>query len=254
MNRFGHDYLHNRYIFTGELRLETALKIASGLASERTDAPVLRDFADRVYIPGSSLRGAVRSELERILAALGKESCVLFTENECAQKIAQKIKEFNENFTSDAKKNTLLAQAFEENLCCICRIFGSAGYGSKIFFSDCQVRGTARTVIRDNVAIDRDSGAAVDKAKFDYEVVEPDITFSLRIEAENLNAEEKKLVRCILNLLEQGLHVGGKRAAGLGRIALTSWTVQGVDSPTELWEKIQHGPWPDKTASWSTHV
>ena len=254
---FGHYQLHNRYRFIGTLQLETPLKIASGVGSADTDAPVIRDLAGQPYIPGSSLRGAVRSELERVLAAVGPErsglrGCVLFTddpyEKNCEQKIREFLLKLDKERLNDDDKNKKLAEYLEKNLCDICRVFGTAGYGSKLFFSDCPSdNAEQRIMIRDNVGIDRDSGAAADTAKFDYEVIEAaDNTkaatrFSLCMEAENLDEQGKSLVRLVLNLLRNGLYLGGKRAAGLGRIVLHDWSVRGCDSPKEIWAALLAG-------------
>ena len=87
---FGHHELHNRYCFEGELELVSPLRISSGRASDETDAPFMRMFDGTPYIPGTSLRGAIRSELERILAVVGESasvtSCILFEKGDCAGK------------------------------------------------------------------------------------------------------------------------------------------------------------------------
>ncbi|MBM3749104.1 MAG: hypothetical protein FJW34_25345, partial [Acidobacteria bacterium] len=77
MSGMGFLALENRYIVEGTLAAEAALHVGGGV-SEKTEAACFRDAAGLV-IPGSSLRGVMRSTLERILQALpGKKGCVLF--------------------------------------------------------------------------------------------------------------------------------------------------------------------------------
>ena len=80
-----------------------------------------------------------------------------------------------------------------------------------------------RMRIRDGVGIDRDTGAARDGAKFDYEVLEPGVDFAFKMTVENVGSvgsEDKKVISLILTLLEQGIYVGGKRSGGLGKMRL----------------------------------
>ena len=173
---FGHQELHNRYCFEGQLEIVTPLCISSGRASDNTDAPCIRTLNGTTYIPGSSLRGAVRSEVERIIngvgeAACGLSSCTLFEKDDCSEK----IKALLGDRESDDK---LLAEIAEQELCDVCRLFGSTMYASRLVFEDgLPVNGTAdatkeKLVIRDGVGIDRDTGAARDGVKFNYEVLE----------------------------------------------------------------------------------
>ena len=70
--------LHSRYVFEGRLVLETALHVGTGRAvSPLTDSPILRDAADRPLIPGSSMKGAFRAAVERIVPNLGLRTCGL---------------------------------------------------------------------------------------------------------------------------------------------------------------------------------
>jgi CRISPR-associated RAMP protein (TIGR02581 family) len=71
-------HLRSRYVFKGRLILETALHVGTGRAvSPLTDSPILRDAADRPLIPGSSMKGAFRAAVERIVPNLGLRTCGL---------------------------------------------------------------------------------------------------------------------------------------------------------------------------------
>lgn len=246
---FGHHTLQNRYCFTGMLTLDTPLRVSSGRASDETDAPLMRDRAHIPYIPGSSLRGAIRSELERILAAVGDvagvSGCVLFTDDECNAK----AREFQKQDPSEEK----LATFAETELCDLCRLLGCTVYASRLTIEDAypgsQIVSYCR--VRDGVGIDRDTGAAREGVKFDYEVLEKGPEFSFSMRAENVTPpKDKTLINLILGVLKQGLYVGGKRAAGLGKVKLKNYTVAGFADPKALWEAIMQGKDPHQTIAW----
>lgn len=69
------DVLHNRLVITGQLVAMTALRIGAGRSTEisGTDLPVLRDAAGHPFIPGASLKGAMRARLEGLIRAIGQE-------------------------------------------------------------------------------------------------------------------------------------------------------------------------------------
>ena len=207
---FGHQQLHNRYCFEGELELVTALRISSGNASDETDAPFIRTFDKTTpYIPGSSLRGAIRSEVERILASVGAtaglKSCTLFEKDCCTEKARDFLSELDKNERNQdtrekSTKNELIAAFAKDTLCDVCKLFGSTVYASRLTIEDALPVGMEGnkipTHIRDGVGIDRDTGAAKDGAKFDYEVIEPaknGLAFLFKMKAENVTNNDKKL-------------------------------------------------------------
>jgi len=269
---FGHRELHNRYCFEGELELITPLRISSGRASDETDAPLMRTFNEIPYIPGSSLRGAVRSEVERIIASVGKtaglRSCILFerTDDNCDKK----ARDFLSKLDNEDEKNERIAEFAEKELCDVCKLFGSPIYASRLVIEDALPANKkldkesfkAHTRIRDGVAIDRDTGAAKDGAKFDFEVMEPGLAFRFKMVAENVATDkDRKLIDLILNLLKCGLYVGGKRTGGLGKIKLKDkkgsnevqskfYEVTGFENPQALWATLVGGNGEYKTIEW----
>jgi len=258
---FGHHELHNRYIFEGVLEIITPVRISSGIASVETDAPFIADYSGTPYIPGSSLRGALRAEIERLVSALDKtkaglSACISFEKDSCAEKVKKFQKQLDESPDEERDADTMdqhLAEFLEQELCDLCRLFGTAGYASRIFFEDCKLREQSpiNKVIRDGVGIDRDTGAARDGAKFNYEVIEKG-SFSFKMTVENLDKSgaDLKLVNLVLALLGKGLFVGGKRSSGLGKIRLASYEVSGFEEPGVLWEKILAGRDPYGDIEW----
>ncbi|HQU32375.1 MAG: CRISPR-associated RAMP protein [Planctomycetia bacterium] len=273
---FGHQQLHNRYCFEGELELVTALRISSGNASDETDAPFIRTFDKTTpYIPGSSLRGAIRSEVERILASVGAtaglKSCTLFEKDCCTEKARDFLSELDKNERNQdtrekSTKNELIAAFAKDTLCDVCKLFGSTVYASRLTIEDALPVGMEGnkipTHIRDGVGIDRDTGAAKDGAKFDYEVIEPaknGLAFLFKMKAENVTNNDKKLLNLILSLLKHGLHVGGKRAGGLGKIKLREvekkfYKVTGFEDSKSLWAAITRGKEIHNSIEWKEEV
>ena len=272
---FGHQQLHNRYCFEGELELVTALRISSGNASDETDAPFIRTFDKTPYIPGSSLRGAIRSEVERILASVGAtaklQSCTLFEKDCCAEKARDFLSKLDKNERNQDTyekntKNERIAAFAEKELCDACKLFGSTVYASRLTIEDALPVGMEGNKIpkhiRDGVGIDRDTGAAKDGAKFDYEVIEPvknGLAFLLKMKAENVTGNDKKLLNLILGLLKRGLHVGGKRAGGLGEIKLREvakkfYKVTGFEDTNSLWAAITRGKEIHNSIEWKEGV
>ena len=267
---FGHQQIHNRYCFQGEIELITSLRISSGRAPDNTDAPFMRSFDETPYIPGSSLRGAVRSEVERIIAtvgdAVGLRTCTLFEKGDCAEKardfllkLEEKERDERENKTKDER----IAEFAEEELCDVCKLFGSTVYASRLIFEDAQpVGGEIHNRIRDGVGIDRDTGAARDGAKFDYEVIEPSKNgpfFGFKMVVENVNGQDKKIINLILGLLKHGLYVGGKRAGGLGKIRLRETEnrvckVTGFENSKSLWKDLVSGEEIYKDLVWKEEI
>lgn len=253
---FGHHTLQNRYCFTGMLTLDTPLRVSSGRASDETDAPLMRDRAHIPYIPGSSLRGAIRSEIERILAAVGDvaagvSTCVLFTNDDCNAKARREF----ENQDPSEEKLTSFA---ETELCDVCLLLGCTVYASRLAIEDAYPASQTASYcrVRDGVGIDRDTDAAREGVKFDYEVLEKGPAFSLKMRVENVNGKDKTLINLILDVLQHGLSVGGKRAAGLGRVRLKDYAVTGFEDPKALWETIMQGKDPHQPISWKggTHA
>ncbi|MEE8522952.1 MAG: RAMP superfamily CRISPR-associated protein, partial [Thermoanaerobaculia bacterium] len=208
---FGHHQLSSRHVFDLRLELVSPLRLSSGRASAETDAPLMRTRAGTPYLPGSSLRGAIRSEVERIVSAVGEiqglRSCVLFAAEGdatgCLTGASRKrLDEIQDRLRAD-KEAEVLAE-LEDGLCDVCRLFGSPLFGSRLMISDAYPAGgdppEAKTMVRDGVGIDRDTGTAAENVKFDFEVLETGPLFSFSMQVENMSSTDRKLVSLVLGL------------------------------------------------------
>ncbi|MGV3720924.1 MAG: type III CRISPR-associated RAMP protein Csx7 [Actinomycetota bacterium] len=241
-----HDRLREHARFEGWLLAETALHAGTGQPSEGTDAGVVRDFYQRPLIPGSSLKGAIRSAVERRVEWLGPDfsSCRLETGAACLSMDKKaydlhRLPEANEKKNAPAHYQRRLKEIADPSLLCdTCRVFGSRVFGGKVQFDDLplteefEVYGTSLIEVRDGVGIDRDSGTAVPQIKFDYEVVPSLTAFRLHATAENLDEKDWKLLALgLLELMDGNVAVGGKSTRGLGRCRLELRRLRYVEFP-----------------------
>ncbi|RDV83584.1 CRISPR-associated RAMP protein Csx7 [Ammonifex thiophilus] len=223
------DTFINRLIIRGELVCQTALRIGAGsdpLLPTASDLPILL-LNGQPYIPGSSLRGVLRSHLERLVRTLepspggGKGACNPVDKNEWCIK-TEDMRELRQS------KKDLAFRVWDKS-CRICRLFGSPWLASRVRVSDlfC-LDENVKPQIRDGVAIDREKEAV--RNKFDFEVVPPGTRFRLELLAENLSPDELGLVWLgIRELWEGRIQVGGFKGRGLGFVRLEKVQVHTVD-------------------------
>jgi CRISPR-associated RAMP protein (TIGR02581 family) len=236
--------LENRYVITGTLKPAAALHIGSGTVNAETDAPFFRDHLGPL-IPGSTLRGVLRSRLEKILQAIGGDrGCVLFTTDadkthtKCLTVNEKLLMEFREAHASKptAERERLLEEKLldGDGLCDICRLFGSPLLASKLRISDARPK-APKTQIRDSVGIDRDTETAREHIKFDFETLDSE-GFTLRAEIENASDDDLALLGILFQeMRDPGIEVGGKKSRGLGRCTLSGGlTVQGFSGKDAL--------------------
>jgi len=217
----GFDRFENRTRITAALLMETALSVGSRASLNPTDSdlPVMRTPDGLPFIPGSSIKGALRAHAERILRSLppdlGFEACDPF-EKPCISDSDKR-----RFLRAAGGRESAFAQSIWDHSCTICRLFGSPWFSSRLFFKDAFLTNAANlpilTQVRDGVGIDRDLGAARTNVKYDFETVVPGSEFGIEILGENLEAWEVGLLLSVLHTWEEGsLPIGGKSTRGLG--------------------------------------
>ncbi len=223
------DRLSTRYRITGLVVTETGLRIGAGKSLDvaTSDQPVIRDGLNRLFLPGSSLKGVLRAGLEAVLRGRADDrlpACDPFVEL-CTEKIAEKAKK--------AGKSIELDDVLRE-ICVVCGLFGSPHLAGRVFVADLPLAEEAlsRTEVRDGVGIDRDRRVARQKIKYDLEVVPPGTAFRLEILLENVDdLLQLGLVLKTLELLDTGeLRLGGLTSRGLGRVSLADLSLGRTDA------------------------
>jgi CRISPR/Cas system CSM-associated protein Csm3 (group 7 of RAMP superfamily) len=184
----------HRVVFKGILTFDTASHIGSGKASAETDALLLRDGDDKIFIPGTSIGGVLRSRLEQLIGvAVGHQENI------------------------------------EDCKCLICRLFGTAESGaSKIVVEDAYPTANiefATAEYRDGVAIGRDTQTAREGAKYDQEIIPAGSTFDFELSLDlNDEGSEEEMMKIIYVGLEElcsgRINIGGSTTLGLGRCRL----------------------------------
>jgi CRISPR-associated RAMP protein (TIGR02581 family) len=235
--------------FEGRLRLHgtlitgTALHIGAGGSGDAlgTDSPVVRTAGGTPYIPGSSLKGVLRSATEALLRGgpfqrekTGYWACDILAggENVCVSH--ERVEKLREEIAGRARKEKRepgrreLAEAVWAESCAVCKLFGSLALASRARFADLPVRGDVPlSEFRNGVGIDRDKELAATGVLYDFEVVPPETSFELRVTVDNPTDEEVGLLLYLFEELNAGnLTLGGKTSRGLGRVRV-------------VWEEIE---------------
>jgi CRISPR-associated RAMP protein (TIGR02581 family) len=218
------DTFHNRLTIEGTLAAQTAMRIGAGRATEPvgTDLPVVRDGQGRPFIPGSSLKGVIRTTAEQIArAAAGPSGACLPTgddEDQCITK--SMLAEAQKQAAKERWNDEHWANWYWDHSCLTCQTFGSTRLASHVKVKDLavdQITWFDQFQVRDGVAIDRDKGTVAEKKLYDYEVVPAGVGFKLEIVVEN--AEEWQWGMVWLSLqpfLAGNGAVGGFTSRGLG--------------------------------------
>jgi CRISPR/Cas system CSM-associated protein Csm3 (group 7 of RAMP superfamily) len=197
-------------------RFETPFHIGGGVTGESaTIKPLLKDGLGRPYLPGSTLKGVLRHEAERIVRALAGENAACRApraETMCPQWHSSVIG---------------CVDAQERTFCPVCCTFGSPASASPFHFSDLRADMTDAeavepTTLRYGVGVSRYRGAAAENLLYTTEVVSaaPMIPFSGAIEGKVPGAEGNSPLALLLAAIGALRMVGGGRSRGLGWLRL----------------------------------
>lgn len=262
--------------FTGTLETRTALHIGTGTSlNPATDSPLLRGADGRPLIPGSSLKGAMRSTSERLLRALGYRACMVFGTDQSGDPLVQCLmtddsaqKRFRRLMRADmegedtseayllwglkpeeckvfGQREDLQVEVLERGragrppaLCRACRTWGSMFMAGRLRVPDLRINNDAYidvTEIRDGVGIDRDTGTAADRIKFDLEALPAGARFNFELTVEP-EADRGVVALAVGELLQGSLPLGGRTTRGLGDVQLTEFRILEVDlsDPSQL--------------------
>lgn len=226
--------LNKKVRLTASLVFDTAWRVGSGKEGETmSDLGVMLTTTGEPILPGSSLKGKLRSTCETLAHALGLSACLL---NRAASGIdcVSDIKYYSE--VREDYQNTFQLgldkrlQWIEDHTCDVCKLFGSPLKAGRLWVSDGTLGEWASVVqVRDGVVIDRDSRTAVDGLKYDYEVIPPSSQFQLCIDLENPTDADLALLGAALFEWHAGSSLGGFTSRGLGRFHLEDIKVSHVD-------------------------
>ncbi len=220
---------------TAQLVFDTAWRIGSGReGTTLSDLGVMLDPTGAPILPGSSLKGKLRSTCETLSHALGVSACLLNVDASSVACVSdvQHYREVRDEYQDILRNQAVDARLawIAEHTCDVCKLFGSPVMAGHLRVSDGALEDWASMVqVRDSVVIDRDSQTAVDGLKFDYDVVPADSRFELRLDLENPSDQDLALVGAALFEWHAGSSLGGFTSRGLGRFHLQAIRVHGVD-------------------------
>ncbi len=207
--------LVSRWAFEFKLTLETAACPGAGYEGEVVDMPVLRDAEGNILLPGSSIAGGLRSHLcDRLFGYYAPEP----KDSVVGALFGPKV--------NPADPSARLRQS---------RIIVDDAYGTLPEHST--------TDIRDGVKIDGRSGTAEDHKKFDFELLPPGTSFTVRVEvAVDGESDEARLLGAAVAALDGftggEIPVGARDSRGFGRCKASEWRCRRCDLSTwDGWSK-----------------
>ena len=215
------DTFENRLRITGELVAVTGVRVGMSAESAMptaTDLPVIKDANGRPFIPGSSLRGAVRAHIERIVRAFEPS-----VGNGKGALDPIDVRKYNSLYDGKSEE-----QIFEVSSR-VDQVFGSPKLASRVRFTDLPLlTDGAEPELRDSVAIDREKESVANK--YDFEAMPAGVRFKLEIVAENLDDAELGLLLLGIRELQRGnIRIGGFKGRGLGVVQLENVRYEWVD-------------------------
>lgn len=197
------------WIIRGTLVAQTPVHVGS-VRGGMVDMPVARNGQGRIYVPGTSLAGALRAWCE-------------------------------DHFEADVVRTLWGFVAAGQT---------DTGRASQLLVRDCDIRmpGDLTVEVRDHVSIDRFSGTAGDRLKFDREVLprgtEIDIELELASDDLRLHAVVGHMLQAVAS---DGLRLGGATRRGLGCLDLKGkWRVEhrALSSKASLLARLRGQPGP----------
>jgi CRISPR/Cas system CSM-associated protein Csm3 (group 7 of RAMP superfamily) len=198
--------IQTRWKISGKLMAESPLHVGGVSGGEETDLPLAQDGQGQWYIPGTSLAGAFRSWVTR-----------------CVEK--------------DLPGNGNIIKSFwgyqpEKGS-------KEEGWASYIIIDDAAITlpGLKTIEVRDGVGIDRQTGAAADKAKYDRSVLPTGTIIPLAMMVEAPVTGDipgfRGLIYLLINGLQEGnIRLGAAKTRGLGRVRLRELQILEQDMST----------------------
>jgi len=210
--------IDERVIVTGRLVAESPLHIGGVGEDPNSDMPFIRDGQGRLFLPGSSLAGALRSWTWR---RLGRPW------SECPEDNAKQNRALLRHlwgYQPRAEDPLEVAGTLSD---------GDEGRAAALRLNDAPVLDDVLVEIRDGVGIDRALGVAADQVKYDRAIVPTGAAFDFRmvLETDGDRAHAKWQVLALLldDLQNARVPIGAATTRGLGRVRLRDTFVETLD-------------------------
>ena len=185
-----------------------------------------KDGKSIYYFPGTSLKGVLRSHLERIARTL-KEGSVCLPYYDPKKKItipvAAELHSHGCGYRSRGGPGTDTASVAYADSCAACRLFGSLKFGGRFSIGDAYpLDGHEPTLeSRNGVGIDRFTGGTVPGVLFDLQVLVGG-KFEASLRLTNFELWQLAALNLLLvDLADEMITIGSGRSRGLGRVRIT---------------------------------
>ncbi|MEH1767364.1 MAG: RAMP superfamily CRISPR-associated protein [Nostoc sp.] len=175
-----------------------------------------------IYLPGSSLKGAIRAHAERIVRTVGddkkpseSDSQLIWASNPLDEKTIKAQEEFKKKLPADEVYKIYKESSFTD------QIFGNIAIASRLRIEDAYPDTSVPVKIeeRNGVAIDRVFGS-VAHGPFDYQVC-TNGAFQTKIHLKNFSLAQLGLIALVLRDLDAGwFGIGFAKSRGLGIVRL----------------------------------
>ncbi len=231
--------VHNRLTVRGDLLALTALRIGAGRATEiiANDLPVLRDAFDRPFIPGASLKGALRAQVEALVRAVQPDQA--FDLEQLEAHMRREISQLKEQHDDDMK----LSKAIWRKSTLIDLTFGAPWVAGRVFFKDAHVDPRlwfGQFESRNGVGINRDTETVEQGLLYDYEVVPAGVRFHFDLVVENAAPWQLGMLLAAFKPWRRGeAQIGGFRSRGLGYVQLVGR--EGQEAPEIRYIAVREG-------------
>lgn len=254
-----HDTLLRMIAFKGKLVTTSPIHVGAGRAAEpgAIDLTFIRISHAGVhepYIPGSSLKGILRSTSEALVNALGMQdkgiwACdPLSRQNNCGALLRRVCEDL---LAKGAAKQDVVKQVVNK-LCIACQIYGSTIFGSPLSVYDAYPfindsgKPTYELGVKAGIAIGRDTGAVARGALYHVEYVTPGSEFNLGATAKNLPNYLVGLIATTITEINAGRTlIGGQKSRGMGQVKMMFSEVEvsaGYRGDENILEAMPHVP------------
>ncbi len=178
------------------------------------------------FIPGSSMKGMIRSYAEKICRSLRDKPvpvCLPYVDVGKEDRHEKDQASCGLRISAYKKKKPIPSPKIYSLSCPVCRLFGSHEFIGRCSASDAYLTADANKPgghvleIRDGVAIDRFTGGAAKGAKYDLEVLTKG-EFETVLDVRNFERWQMGLLGLVIRDMEEGLvRLGFGKSRGLGR-------------------------------------
>lgn len=222
--------LHNEARFTLKITTLGPLLIRSGFPTltgpDMTPVLTYRNNEWQVYLPGSSLKGVIRSHVEKICRTLRPNPpvvCNPFLKMRDTTKTDYSDVFCGDRFERRSRQDDLPTALAYADSCPVCRLFGSTAFIGRVSIGDAYLEDNAPdprpTELRDGVGIDRLTGGAFSRALFNLEAVSSGVSFYSNVQVRNFEAWQLGMLLVAVQDMADGLvRIGSGRSRGMGGV------------------------------------